>query len=138
MPKTLFRSALDTLLCLFLRNRGSSYRQKRIQRSKEHHERLAELDIVHDQALSDSPWPSTPLPPLPPIATSRFSRRSPLGYYNRGPTNGRFRRTNTVAEPGARSKSSLRGSSIPFSISRHLLLPVKAATVRRSDQTSSR
>ena len=71
-------------------------------------------------------------------ATSRFSRRSPPGYYDGEPTNGRFRRANTVAEPRARRKSSRRGISIPFSISRHLLLPVQAATVRRSDQTSSR
>jgi hypothetical protein len=85
MPKTLFRSATDTLLFLFLRNRGSSYRKKRIQRSKEHHERLAELDIVLDQALSDSLRPSSPLPPRPlfgspsppppPPHTSRAARR---------------------------------------------------------------
>ena len=60
-----FVPLLTLLVCLFLRNRGCGCRQKKYQRSSEHHERLAELDTVHNQAFTDSPPPSTPPPPLP-------------------------------------------------------------------------
>ena len=59
-----FVPLLTLLVCLFLRNRGSGCRQKKYQRSSEHHARLAELDTVHNQAFTDSPPPSTPPPPL--------------------------------------------------------------------------
>ena len=63
-PKHIFVPLLILWVRLFPRNRGCGTRQKKLQRSSEYHERLAELDIVHDQAFANSEPPSTPTPPL--------------------------------------------------------------------------
>jgi hypothetical protein len=68
VSKNYFVPLLTLLVCLFLRHRGCARRQKKFQRSREHHERFAELDIVHNQAFTNSPPPSTPPPPLGALA----------------------------------------------------------------------
>jgi hypothetical protein len=77
VSKNYFILLLTLLVCLFLRHRGCARQQKKFQRSSEHHERFAELDIVHNQASTNSPPPSTPppqlgaLPLLPPAPAAR-------------------------------------------------------------------
>jgi hypothetical protein len=84
--KQIFVPLLILRVCLFLRNRGWGTRQKKLQRSSEYHERVAELEIVHNQALANSPTPSTPPPqlhfvmspsppPPPPPHAPRAARR---------------------------------------------------------------
>jgi hypothetical protein len=63
VSKNYFILLLTLLVCLFLWHRGCARLQKKFQRSREHHGRFAELDIVHNQAFTNSPPPSTP-PPL--------------------------------------------------------------------------
>jgi len=58
-----FRSAADTLGLSVPQAQGARL-QKKFQQSREDHERLAELDMVHNQAFTNSPPPSTPPPPL--------------------------------------------------------------------------
>ncbi len=58
------RSAVDTVGLSVPQAQGCARRQKKFQRSREIHERLAELDIVHNQTFTNSPPPSTPPPPL--------------------------------------------------------------------------
>jgi hypothetical protein len=57
-----FRSAAGTVGLSV--TQGCARQQKKFQRSRENHERFAELDIVHNQAFTNSPPPSTPPPPL--------------------------------------------------------------------------
>ncbi len=64
ISKNYFVPLLTLLVCLFLRHRGCARRQKKFRRSREHHERFVELDIVHNQAFTNLPPPSTPPPPL--------------------------------------------------------------------------
>jgi hypothetical protein len=59
-----FRSAADTVGLSVSQAQGCARLQKKFQQSREDHEMLAELDIVHNQAFSSSPPPSTPPPPL--------------------------------------------------------------------------
>jgi len=59
-----FRSAADTVGLSVPQAQGCARLQKKFQQSREDHERLAELDIVHNQAFTNSPPPSTPPPPL--------------------------------------------------------------------------
>jgi hypothetical protein len=58
-----FRSAADTVGLSVPQAQGARL-QKKFQQSREDHERLAELDMVHNQAFTNSPPPSTPPPPL--------------------------------------------------------------------------
>jgi len=76
VKKQKFVQLLTLWVCLFLRNRGWGTRQKKLQRSSEYHERLAELDNVHNQAFANLP---TPLrrPRRPPLLRGR-PRRLPL------------------------------------------------------------
>ena len=84
--KQFFVPLLILRVCLFLGNRGWGTRQKKLQRSSEYHERVAELEIVHNQALANSQTPSTPPPqlhfvmspsppPPPPPHAPRAARR---------------------------------------------------------------
>ena len=57
VKKHKFVQLLTLWVCLFLRNRGWGTRQKKLQRSSEYHERLAELDNVHNQAFANLPTP---------------------------------------------------------------------------------
>ena len=60
-----FRSADDTVGLSVPQAQGCARRlQKKFQQSREDHERLAELDIVHNHAFTNSPQPLTPPPPL--------------------------------------------------------------------------
>ncbi len=54
VSKNYFVPLLTLLVCLFSRHRGCARRQKKFQRSRKHHERFAELDIVHNQAFIKS------------------------------------------------------------------------------------
>lgn len=62
--KKLFRSGTDTVGLSVPQARGCSRRQWKFQRSREHQERFADLDIVRNQAFTNSPPPLTPPPPL--------------------------------------------------------------------------
>jgi len=63
-----FRSAADTVGLSVPQAQGCARLQKKFQQSREDHERLAELDMVHNQAFTNSPPPSTPPPPLGALA----------------------------------------------------------------------
>jgi hypothetical protein len=70
--KKLFRSTTDTVDLSVPQAQGIRSTEKKFQRSREHHERFAELDIVHNQAFTHSPPQSTPPPPLlPPAPAAR-------------------------------------------------------------------
>ena len=52
------------------RKRGAGSQQKKFQRSREHHERLAAQEIVHNEAFANPPPSPRPIPPsLPSIAS---------------------------------------------------------------------
>ncbi len=63
--KKLFCSAADTVGLSVPQEQGMRSTGKKFQQSSEHHKRLAEQDIVHNQAFANSAPPSTPPPPLP-------------------------------------------------------------------------
>ena len=62
--KKLFRPGTDNVGLSVPQARGCARRQKEFQRSREHQERFAVLDIVRNQAFTNSPPPLTPPPPM--------------------------------------------------------------------------
>jgi hypothetical protein len=90
-----FHSAADTVGLFVPQAQGCARRQKKFQRSRENHERFVELDIVHNQAFTNSPPPSTPSPPgclalplLPPAPPARAppAQAPPAPQLRRGKT----------------------------------------------------
>jgi hypothetical protein len=75
-----FRSAADTVDLSVPQAQGCARRQKKFQLSRENHEKFAELDMVHNQAFTNSPPPSTPPPSLGalPLLPGRRRRRPGL------------------------------------------------------------
>jgi hypothetical protein len=83
-----FRSAADTVGLSVPQAQGARL-QKKFQQSREDHERLAELDMVHNQAFTNSPPPSTPPPPLgalPLLPPAPLARVPPAPQLLRGKT----------------------------------------------------
>jgi hypothetical protein len=84
-----FRSAADTVGLSVPQAQRCARRQKKFQKSRENHERFAELDILHNQAFTNSPPPSTPPPPLgalPLLQPAPAARAPPAPQLQRGKT----------------------------------------------------